>query len=128
MNNFSYNNVMNLNKKAISRIKSLLLITSSETRLKIMFFMLDDNLCKCKCGAKNCNECKCLSCMVERSVNEIVNNIGESQSLVSHQLKVLKKANLVKTRKEGKNVYYSLKDGHIKSLLNIAIEHVEENK
>ena len=66
--------------------------------------------------------------MIEKSVNEIVNEVGVSQSLVSHQLRVLKDAGLVRTRKEGQKVYYALNDGHVKALLNIAIEHVEEEK
>ena len=52
-------------------------------------------------------------------IDQIVDETKCSQSLVSHQLKVLKDADLVKTRKVGLRVYYSLKDGHIKELLNI---------
>ena len=64
--------------------------------------------------------------MIERCVSEIVEETKCSQSLVSHQLKVLKDLDVVKSRKEGLRVYYSLKDGHIKEILNTLKEHVEE--
>ena len=64
--------------------------------------------------------------MIERNVSEIVDMTGCSQSLVSHQLKVLRDLDVVKSRKEGLKVFYSVKDGHIKELLNILKEHVEE--
>ena len=49
-----------------------------------------------------------------------------SHSAVSHQLSTLKFSNLVKARKEGKLVYYSLSDEHISSIIALGIEHVEE--
>lgn len=64
--------------------------------------------------------------MIEKNVSEIMQATGCSQSLVSHQLKVLRDEDIVKTRKSGLKVYYSLKDGHIKELLDIVKEHVEE--
>ena len=47
---------------------------------------------------------------------------------MSHQLKVLKDADLVRTRKEGTRVYYSLKDRHVRLLLGVAYEHVMEEE
>ena len=64
--------------------------------------------------------------MVEKCVSEIVLETKCSQSLVSHQLKVLRDIDVVKARKNGLRVYYSLKDGHIKEILNTLKEHVEE--
>ena len=58
----------------------------------------------------------------------IAREIGASQSLVSHQLKVLKDADLVRTRKEKTKVYYALKDRHIRLLLGVAYEHVMEEE
>lgn len=52
--------------------------------------------------------------------------LGMSKSAVSHQLSNLRKANLVKSRREGKNVFYSLKDDHVKSILEVGMEHIEE--
>ena len=64
--------------------------------------------------------------MIEKCVSEIVETTGCSQSLVSHQLKVLKDADIVKTRRDGLKIYYSLKDAHVKELLNVVKDHVEE--
>lgn len=51
---------------------------------------------------------------------------NSTQSAISHQLRILKQAKLVKARKEGKVVYYSLKDEHVIKLFEIGREHVEE--
>ena len=49
-----------------------------------------------------------------------------TKSAVSHQLKVLRTAKLVRSQKKGKNVYYSLNDAHVKDILEKALEHVCE--
>ncbi len=49
-----------------------------------------------------------------------------TKSAISHQLRVLRQTKLVKARKSGKEVYYSLADDHIVSIMNMALEHVEE--
>ena len=117
-----------MEKQVIKKMEALLKIAADETRIKIMLSLLDESKCDCSCGAHSCSECRCLSCMIEKCVGDIVNDIGASQSLVSHQLKVLKDADLVKTRKEKQRVYYSLSDGHIKELINVVKEHVLEDK
>lgn len=66
-----------------------------------------------------------LSCS-ELCVYDIAALIGMSQSAVSHQLRVLKQAKLVKYRREGKIVFYSLADDHIHTILNQGLEHVQE--
>ena len=126
MNSHSYNIAMN--KTVIEKMEELLKIAADQTRIKIMLCLLDDSKCDCSCGAHDCSECRCLSCMIEKCVGDIVKETGASQSLVSHQLKVLKDADLVKTRKERQKVFYSLSDGHIKELLNVVKEHVLEEK
>ncbi len=62
----------------------------------------------------------------ELCVGEIAEIVNSTQSAISHQLRVLKQAKLVKYRKEGKTVYYSLDDEHIKSIYKIGKEHIEE--
>lgn len=62
----------------------------------------------------------------ERHVQEIAVLLGASQSGVSHQLKILKQAKLVKSRRQGKLVCYSLADDHVKIILGMAKEHLEE--
>jgi len=62
------------------------------------------------------------------AVSEIVEEVGASQSLVSHQLSVLKNADLVSTRKDGTKVFYRLADEHVDMLLKIVYEHVSEKE
>lgn len=52
--------------------------------------------------------------------------LGMTKSAISHQLRTLKQTNLVKFRKEGKNVFYSLKDDHVKKILEMGMEHINE--
>ena len=88
----------------LDEMESVLNIASDFTRLKIMYAISEG----------------------EKSVNQIVSEVGASQSLVSHQLKVLRKANLVSTRREGTYVFYSLADDHVIALLNVVYDHVTE--
>lgn len=92
------------NENILDEMESLLNIASDFTRLKIMYAISDE----------------------EKSVSDIVEEVGASQSLVSHQLKVLRKANLVSTRKEGTRVFYRVADDHVIALLNVVYEHVTE--
>ena len=69
-----------------------------------------------------------LSGAEELCVCDIALVLGMSQSAVSHQLAILRQARLVKYRKDGKVVYYSLDDGHVASLIAVAVEHVSERK
>ena len=62
----------------------------------------------------------------ELCVSDISNVLDMSISAISHQLKALRDAKLVKIRKDGKIVYYSLDDDHIKKLLDVSFEHVNE--
>lgn len=110
--------------KILIKMSELLKITSDPTRLKIMHSLLDDSKCTCTCS--DCGECHHRHCMIEKCVNDISNDINASQSLVSHQLKILKDAELVNIRKEGTKNYYMLKDGHVKQLLRVVFEHASE--
>ena len=62
----------------------------------------------------------------EKCVQEITDATGSSQSAVSHQLRLLKQARLVRCRRSGKQIYYSLADDHVKTILGMAKEHLEE--
>lgn len=62
----------------------------------------------------------------ELNVSEIATITNLSQSAVSHQLRVLKQAKLVKSSKEGKSVYYSLDDEHVIDIFEIGKDHIEE--
>ncbi|MBQ1801562.1 MAG: winged helix-turn-helix transcriptional regulator [Lachnobacterium sp.] len=74
------------------------------TRIKILFCLSKEEMC----------------------VSEIANIISMSQSTVSHQLKILKQGKLVKARREGKQIIYSLADGHVYSIIGQGLEHVRE--
>ena len=74
------------------------------TRLKILYALFDSELCVC----------------------DIANELNMSQSAISHQLRTLKTAKLVKNRKEGKIVYYSLDDEHVKHIFDQGLLHVTE--
>lgn len=62
----------------------------------------------------------------EKNVGEICEDIEMNQSAVSHQLKALKTAKLVRGRRDGKAIYYSLDDDHVKTIIAMGIEHLEE--
>ena len=64
----------------------------------------------------------------ELSVNEISEELNMSQSAISHQLKTLKQAKLVKYRPEGKTRYYSLDDDHVYTIFNQSFEHISEKE
>ena len=62
----------------------------------------------------------------ERCVNDIAKLLNLSQSSVSHQLRILKSSKLVKFRREGKSIFYSLDDEHVRAIISMGMEHVEE--
>ena len=59
----------------------------------------------------------------ELCVTDIAENSGVSQSAVSHQLRLLKQMHLIKSRREGKNICYSLADDHVRTILQMGLEH-----
>lgn len=77
---------------------------SDSTRIKIIFALFKEEMC----------------------VYAIADTLNMTQSAISHQLRVLKQARLVKFRKEGKTVYYSLNDEHISQIFNCGLDHVNE--
>lgn len=126
MNDCSYNSGMKIDEKYLNKMEEMLAIASDSTRLKIMLSLLDEDACPHREEVCHCGCCSSLFCMKEKSVNEIVKEVQESQSLVSHQLKKLKDNDFVSTRRDGRNIYYRLKDGHVKQLLSVVLEHVME--
>lgn len=62
----------------------------------------------------------------EMGVQALADEVGMTQSAVSHQLKTLKSANLVRSRRDGKMIYYSLADDHIATILDMGIDHISE--
>lgn len=121
MNTCSYNiperrkEIMYINDQIINEMQDTLKIAADATRLKILSCLLDEF----STSEKN-------HPIIEKCVNEIANQIGASQSLVSHQLKVLKDGDYVKSRKDATKIYYSLKDDHVREIIKITFDHVLE--
>ena len=85
-------------------LAELFKIFGDSTRIKILYVLFEAELCVCDIAAV----------------------LNMSQSAISHQLRTIKQARLVKNRREGKTVYYSLADDHVKTIIGMAIEHLEE--
>lgn len=67
-------------------------------------------------------------CEEDRCVNDLAEIIGMGQSAVSHQLRLLRQARLVRYRREGKTSIYSLDDDHIRQIFELGLSHVREEK
>ncbi|MDE6881746.1 MAG: metalloregulator ArsR/SmtB family transcription factor [Lachnospiraceae bacterium] len=85
-------------------LAELFKVFGDSTRIKILYSMFENELC----------------------VNDIARLLNLSQSSVSHQLRILKTSKLVKFRREGKSIFYSLDDEHVRSIISMGMEHVEE--
>lgn len=79
-------------------------VFGDSTRIKILWALDSDEMCVC----------------------DLAVLLNMTKSAISHQLKTLRQEKLVKYRKEGKNVIYSLQDDHVKNILEIGLEHIEE--
>lgn len=62
----------------------------------------------------------------ERCVSDIADAVAISQSAISHQLRILKQMHLIKFRRDGKNIWYSLADDHVRTILEMGLEHIME--
>lgn len=90
--------------ETLSELADLFKLFGDPTRLKILMSLSQYELCVCDLAAL----------------------IGMSQSAVSHQLRILKQGRLVKSRREGKSVFYSLADDHVHTMLAQGMEHISE--
>ena len=64
----------------------------------------------------------------EMCVCDLAQILNMTQSAISHQLRVLKQMDLVKSRREGKTIFYSLADGHITTILSQGLDHIQEEE
>lgn len=71
---------------------------------------------------------KILTCLYDKEtcVQELADKLNMTQSAVSHQLKLLKMSKLIKNRRDGKQIYYSLADDHVSTIISMGIEHISE--
>ena len=95
-----------INKEKIQSISKVFKVISDPTRLSILFLLQKEEL----------------------SVGNIVLALDMEQSAISHQLKILKDSRLVKTRREGKSMVYSLDDLHVFSILEQVLTHINEQE
>ena len=85
-------------------LAELFKVFGDSTRARILYVLHESEVCVC----------------------DIADILGMTISAISHQLRILKSARLVKFRKEGKTVYYSLADEHVKTILGMGMEHILE--
>jgi len=90
--------------ESVTKLTNLYKMFSDPTRLKIMWALLCNEMCVC----------------------DLAVLLNMTKSAISHQLKSLRTTNLVKFRKEGKVVYYSLSDDHVKDIFEKGFEHIFE--
>ncbi len=64
----------------------------------------------------------------EVGVTELANSLGMTTSAISHQLRILKDARLIRSRRDGKGILYSLADEHVRTILDMGVEHLEEER
>lgn len=79
-------------------------VFADSTRIKMLYVLMCSEMCVC----------------------DLAQSLNMTQSAISHQLRTLKQMDLVRNRREGKTVFYSLADGHIKAILSQGLEHIEE--
>ncbi len=85
-------------------LAELFKVFGDSTRIRILFALFEADICVC----------------------DLAELLGMTQSAISHQLRILKNARLVKNRRDGKQVIYFLADDHVRSIINQGLEHVEE--
>lgn len=91
-------------EQKLYKLSELYKLFGDPTRIKILYVLLKSEMCVC----------------------DIARLLNMTTSAISHQLKLLKQASLVKFRREGKTVFYSLADDHVTTIINNGMEHIEE--
>ena len=85
-------------------LAELFKVFGDSTRIRILYALFQSEMCVC----------------------DIAQLLGMTQSAISHQLQVLKKSKLVKYRRQGKTVFYSLADAHVRAIIGQGMEHISE--
>ena len=93
-----------LEEELLYDLAELYKIFGDSTRIRILYALFEKEMC----------------------VNDIAEELSMTMSAISHQLRILKQARLVKYRKEGKAVFYALSDDHVKSIIEMGLEHISE--
>ncbi len=85
-------------------LAELFKVFGDSTRIKLLYTLLDG----------------------EKNVGELATLLSMNQSAISHQLRILKTSDLVKVRRDGKSMYYSLSDDHVESIIKLGMDHICE--
>lgn len=85
-------------------LAELFKVFGDSTRIRILFVLFEAEVCVC----------------------DLAKALNMTQSAISHQLKILKQSKLVNSRRDGKSIFYSLADGHVRTIIAQGIEHIEE--
>ena len=93
-------------EETTGRLSEVFKVFGDNTRIRILWVLFDSELC----------------------VYDISDKVSMSQSAVSHQLRILKNAKLVKSRRDGKQTFYSLDDDHVKTIIEQVLIHAEEDR
>lgn len=86
-------------------LSELFKVFGDSTRIRILFVLFEAEVCVC----------------------DLAEVLNMTQSAISHQLRILKQSKLVKSRREGKSVFYSLADNHVRAIIAQGLEHIEED-
>ena len=86
-------------------LAELFKVFGDSTRIRILYVLSVEELC----------------------VQDIADRLSMTQSAISHQLRILKQNKLVKSRREGKSIFYSLADDHVRTIINQGRDHIEED-
>ena len=86
-------------------LSELFKIFADSTRIRILYVLLEHEMCVC----------------------DLAQALDMTQPAISHQLKILKQSRLVKSRREGKSIFYSLADEHVETIIGKGREHIEED-
>ena len=91
-------------EESLLDLAELFKVFGDSTRIRILFVLFEAEVCVCDLAAA----------------------LNMTQSAISHQLNILKRSKLVKSRREGKSVFYSLADDHVRTIVSQGMEHIEE--
>lgn len=92
-------------ENVLADLAELFKVFGDTTRIRILFVLFKAEVCVC----------------------DLADTLHMTQSAISHQLRILKQSKLVKSRREGKSIYYSLADGHVSTMIAQGLEHIEED-
>ena len=94
------------NEEELFDLSELFKVFGDSTRIRILYALNESEVCVC----------------------DLAEGLSMTQSAISHQLKILKSSKLVKSRREGKQVFYSLADSHVQTILAQGLDHVREDR